>query len=209
LTSYRILRPENIGLTKKMYSLVFYIIFSCVRSSVTNNNGFWIGWLDLLKHLLQSLLIIINMTVHNQWLSKSRSISYWTTSVFSTVTGLVLIYESVTSSAASVRWLTLHNWTLNSTTELSYEFWMSNVESLANECVVTWPTYITSGRTEYKSPLQTVPLLLCAYPLLRKSVSILWLRSDFHKPIHCCGNVSTESLSSSGHLCSASLIAHF
>jgi hypothetical protein len=53
-------------------------------------------------------------TVHNQWLLKTRSIPYWTTSVFSsTVTDLVLIYESVTSSASIVRWITLHSWTLN------------------------------------------------------------------------------------------------
>jgi hypothetical protein len=36
---------------------------------------------------------------YNQWLSKTRSIPYWTTSVFSsTVTDLVLIYVSVTST---------------------------------------------------------------------------------------------------------------
>jgi hypothetical protein len=46
---------------------------------------------------------------HNQWLPKTRSIPYWTMSVFSsTVTDLVLIYESVTSSASVV-----HSWTLN------------------------------------------------------------------------------------------------
>jgi hypothetical protein len=33
---------------------------SCVYGSVTNNNGFWIGWFDLLTSLLQSLLIAIN-----------------------------------------------------------------------------------------------------------------------------------------------------
>jgi hypothetical protein len=54
------------------------------------------------------------MTAHNQWLLKTRSIPYWTTSVFSsTVTDLVLIYESATSSASVVRWLTLHSWALN------------------------------------------------------------------------------------------------
>jgi hypothetical protein len=53
-------------------------------------------------------------TAHNQWLSETRSIQYWTTSVFSSaVTYLVPIYESVTSSASVVRWLTLHSWTLN------------------------------------------------------------------------------------------------
>jgi hypothetical protein len=81
---------------------------SRVRGSVTNNNGFWIGWLDSLALLLQL------QSAHNRWLSKTRSIPYWTTSVFSsTVTDLVLIYESVTSSAFVVRWLTLRSWTLN------------------------------------------------------------------------------------------------
>jgi hypothetical protein len=37
-------------------------------------------------------------TAHNQWLPKTRSIPYWTTSIFSSiVSDLVLIYESVTS----------------------------------------------------------------------------------------------------------------
>jgi hypothetical protein len=49
----------------------------------------WIYW-----HLLLQSLI----TAHNRWLPKTRSIPYWTTSVFSSsVTELVLIYESVTS----------------------------------------------------------------------------------------------------------------
>jgi hypothetical protein len=60
---------------------------------------------------LQSQSII---AAHNQWLSKTRSIPYWTSSVFSSiVTDLVLIYESVTFSASVVRWLTLHSWNLN------------------------------------------------------------------------------------------------
>jgi hypothetical protein len=38
-------------------------------------------------------------TAHNQGLPKTRSIPYWTTSVFSSiVTDLFLIYKSVTSS---------------------------------------------------------------------------------------------------------------
>jgi hypothetical protein len=35
------------------------IVLSRVRASVTNNNGFWIGWLDLLALLLQLPLITI------------------------------------------------------------------------------------------------------------------------------------------------------
>jgi hypothetical protein len=50
------------------------------------------------------------MTAHYQWLPKTRSNPYWATSVFSsTVTDLVLIYESVTSAASVVRWLTFHS----------------------------------------------------------------------------------------------------
>jgi hypothetical protein len=50
------------------------------RVCVANNNGFWIGWLDLLALRLQLQPII---TAHNPWLPKTRSISYWTKSVFS------------------------------------------------------------------------------------------------------------------------------
>jgi hypothetical protein len=54
------------------------------------------------------------ITAHNRWLPQTRSITYWTTSVFSpTVTDLVLIYESVTSSASVVGWLKLLSWTFN------------------------------------------------------------------------------------------------
>jgi hypothetical protein len=91
------------------------IILSRVRGSVTNNNVFWSGWLNLLA--LQSMI-----RAYSHWLlSKTRSIAYWTTSVLSsTVTDLVLIYESVTSSAATALnddCLTndsnrIHEWTL-------------------------------------------------------------------------------------------------
>jgi hypothetical protein len=46
----------------------------------------------------------------SQSVTKTCSVPYWTTSVFSsTVTDLVLIYVSVTYSAPIVRWLTLHS----------------------------------------------------------------------------------------------------
>jgi hypothetical protein len=42
--------------------------------------------------------------------NSSQSMPYWTTSVFfSAVTGPVLIYESVTTSASVIRWLALHS----------------------------------------------------------------------------------------------------
>jgi hypothetical protein len=89
----------------QLWSLVNMVMHHQV--CVTNNNGFWIRLLDLLALLLQLQPII---TAHNQWLSQTRSIPYWTTSVFSSaVTDLVLIYVSVTSSASAVRWLTFHS----------------------------------------------------------------------------------------------------
>jgi hypothetical protein len=140
------------------------IVLSRVRGSVTKNNGFWIGWSDLLALLLQVQSII---TDHNHWVLKTRSIPCWTTSVFSSaVTDLVLIYESVTSSASVVRWLTLHSWTLNSLTNEP----RLNYDSLATE--LSW-TELTSRRTEYKSPSPTVRVLLCF--------------------IHCHGNVYLAS----------------
>jgi hypothetical protein len=57
------------------------------------------------------LTITIMIPAHNQWLSKNRPIPYWTTSVFSsTATELILIYESITSSASVVRQVTLNFW---------------------------------------------------------------------------------------------------
>jgi hypothetical protein len=107
-----------------------------MRGSVTNNNGFWIGWLDLLSLLLQ-LQSIYNSW---QWMTRTRCIAYWTTSVFpSTVTDLVLIYESVTSVPV-----------VRSTAEQSTLLRMN----------YDW-TELTSKRTEYRSPSPTVRVLLC------------------------------------------------
>jgi hypothetical protein len=59
---------------------------------------FWIGWLDLLTPSLQFKPII---TAHSQWLSKTRSIHYWSTSVFS---------STVTNNKwrLSPEWILLH-----------------------------------------------------------------------------------------------------
>jgi hypothetical protein len=77
-----------------------------------------------------------------------RSIPYWTTSVFSSpVTDLVLIYESVTSSASIVRWLRLHSWTIN----FSYEW----INELTNEL-----SLITRGESKRDHHLE---LFVCYY----------------------------------------------
>jgi hypothetical protein len=119
---------------------------------VTKNNGFWIGWLDLLAVSLQLQSII---TAQNQWLSKTCSIPYWTTSVFSsTVTDLVPIYESVTSSTATALRMTR--------TELKNElFFITSVEP---------------NKSHYA--LQFLYYSLIPLPLKRVLVN-LWLAMDF------------------------------
>jgi hypothetical protein len=81
------------------------------------------------------------ITTHNQWLSKTRSIPYWTTSVFSsTVTDLVLIYESVTPSDSIVHWLTLHSWTLNHDSRPLLQMNHDDF-SYTNESILVWVSY--------------------------------------------------------------------
>jgi hypothetical protein len=123
---------------------------------VTNNNWFWIGWLDPSALLSQSQSIIINIISHNRWPPKTSSIPYWTTSVFAfIVTDLVLIYESVTSSASAVRWLTLHSWTLNHDCNLT-DF------SSTNDLWINYmPSFYTSVRTEYRTLPSTVHIIPC------------------------------------------------
>jgi hypothetical protein len=106
------------------------LLLPSVRGSVTSNNGFCIGWLD-------SLILLYN---YNQlWQFKIndclRLAPFLTglPSVFSsTVTDLVLVYESVTSSASVVRWLTLHSWTLNSIR--LHEWRMNDSRITKDEC---------------------------------------------------------------------------
>jgi hypothetical protein len=39
---------------------------------VTNNNGFWIGWLDIFVHLYNDTQLQSLITAHNRWLPKAR-----------------------------------------------------------------------------------------------------------------------------------------
>jgi hypothetical protein len=115
---------------------------SPVRGSVTNINGFSIGWLDLLPPSLQLQSII---TAHTQWLPKTLSIPYWTRSVFfSTVTDLVLIYESFISSASFAFWLTIHSrHTQLVNYELSYGWRMPIHDSLTNDLMIKVKVKVT------------------------------------------------------------------
>jgi hypothetical protein len=130
---------------------------------MTNKNGFWNGWLDLLALLLQLHIITIAYN-SSKLVTKTRSIPYWTTSVFSfIVTDLVLIYESVTSSVFVFRWLTLHSWTLNYDCDLTvfssmYALWRLYYERLliyesTTVLRMTWlttPVWLTSIRVRVR-----------------------------------------------------------
>jgi hypothetical protein len=110
---------------------------------IITGSGFddWIYW--------HFFTITINYNSSNRWASKTRSIPYWTTSVFSSaVSNLVLIYESVTSSASVVRWLTLHSGTLDSLTNVKW------LNSLSDQ------PFITRGQTDERSQPRTIHLLL-------------------------------------------------
>jgi hypothetical protein len=100
---------------------------------------------------------------HNQWRSKTRSIPYWTTSVFSsTVTDLVLIYESVAPSVSVVRWLALHSWTPNFWILLRLNDWTPWRKNSLN-----WTLFRNSEQTVERPPPPTVHLLLRAHSLAR------------------------------------------
>jgi hypothetical protein len=113
-------------LLSKWYILPCFVFRFCVRVYchvsgipwlIITGSGLddWIYW----HFLFQALLITINYN-SSQSMSKTRSIPYWTSSVFSyAVTDLVLIYESVTSSTNDLRitnteWRLTYEWTLES-----------------------------------------------------------------------------------------------
>jgi hypothetical protein len=112
-------------------------IVSRVRGSVTDNNEFRIGWLDLLPHLqLQSVT-----TAHNQRLAPF-------------LTGL-----RVCSLPRWLTWFWYTNWSL----QLS----AVNTPQLITELSYEWILFYNSGRTEQIPPHRTVRLLLSVFcPLL-------------------------------------------
>jgi hypothetical protein len=133
------------------------------------------------------------ITGHNQWLSKTRSIPYWTMSVFSsTVTDLVPIYESVNSSASVVRLLTLHSWTLNHDWLLFYESltyeWLLVYEWL-NDFRINYVSFYTSVRTEYMTLHLTARLLLRLFVGEGTCLPNRCLAMDYSASIPCSVNV--------------------
>jgi hypothetical protein len=109
--------------------VVIPFIMSHVWGSMTNNNGFWIGWMAL---LLQLQPII---TAHKQWLCMTCSIPYWTTSVFSSVTN---DEQRIPSSASVGSWLTLNFWII---LQLNYD-WINLSLSLMLQPTVSRPVYL-------------------------------------------------------------------
>jgi hypothetical protein len=95
-------------------------------------------------------------------------------SVFSsTVTDLVLIYESVTSSASIVHMLTFHSWTLNPTQLLS--------------CLLN------------SVPTESINYVSSLYNFRTNQIVIIISNSSrYCVLIRCCGNVSSDPLLSNG-----------
>jgi hypothetical protein len=145
-------------------------ILSRVYGSMTNNNGLWIGWLDLLTPSLT-----ITSKAHNQWLLKTHSIPYWTTSVFfSIATDLILIYESLNSSTNDLR--------MTSHLRTNHDDWLLNSLPPQSQLTqsVTCPPFITPGRTEERSPFPTVQVIAYLTVAAKKCVnSVVTLSSVF------------------------------
>jgi hypothetical protein len=127
---------------------------------VTDNNGVWIGWLDLLALLLK---VQSFMTVHNPWLPKTHSIPYWTDlrigHFFSARCPLV------NTPQLNTQFLT-NSLTTESLSSLTNSEWFNSPEL----------NYLTSMRTEYRAPPRTVRVLHCL-SAATKRVSISRQRS--------------------------------
>jgi hypothetical protein len=81
-----------------------WTILSSIRGSVTNNNGFWTGWLVLLT---PSFTVSRN---HNQWMPKTRSMST-ALRLSPAVTDLDLIYELLALSTNDLQ-MTVSEWVI-------------------------------------------------------------------------------------------------
>jgi hypothetical protein len=130
----------------------------------TSNNGFWIGWFDLLALLLQLLLITINYNSSQSMTAKTHSTPYWTTSVFSSIViDLVLIYELVTSSVSVVCWFE-HS--------ITTAIWLTSLLQMTYKSI-TCPPFTPQCKTNIKHYFQQFRLFR-VYPLLCKHELIPW-----------------------------------
>jgi hypothetical protein len=60
-------------------------------------------------------------------------------------------------------------------------------QALGSFFTIMRPPFITSRRTEYRSPSQIIPLLFSVSSVATKCVSISWQRSDFCQRVRCRG----------------------
>jgi hypothetical protein len=194
-------RQQKINIRRRPISEFLTLISSCICQSLLRSShrrhvgifyhvsgvpwliimGFrlddWIYWRFYYNYSsLQSFI-----AAHNRWLPKTRSIPTWTASVFpSTVTDLVLIYESVTSSASVVRWLTLHSWTPN--------FWIllqltHDGFSLTNESRINYMPFYNSVQNEDKTLLLTVHSILGVSIPRQRRLSRMCLAKSVREPL--------------------------
>jgi hypothetical protein len=110
-------------------------------------------------------------TDHNQLMSKTRSIPYWTTSVFS------FHYDRLGSD--------LH---------------IGPLRIIKDEWTQFHCPFITSRPTEYRSPPQTVHLLLRLFIATDTFLESRCLAMDYSASTCCRGHMLTKLLSSNGHI---------
>jgi hypothetical protein len=134
------------------------MLLSRVRDSLTNNNRFWIGWLNLLPPFLQLKSIL---TAHNQWLPKICSIPYWTTSVSSPT----CIKDSSPHHPDRLRDLSISQW--NGYRSLFHQ----GVRRVGREANYLPPS--SGDVKDYWSGTSTPPYVSMAWWLIKKGVILL------------------------------------
>jgi hypothetical protein len=143
--------------------------------SVTNNTGFWIGWSDLLALLYN----------FNQWLSTTRSIPYWTLSVFSSsVTNderriIAHILNSLNDVClTNALWRISRDWNLLDWTNFHADG-MAITMSYISSVIVCFTRY-------HETCVRLGTTLWFPYVFVAaKRVPILWQRFDFCKRVRC------------------------
>jgi hypothetical protein len=136
--------------------------------------------------------------------SKIFSISSWTTSIyFSTVTDLVLIYESVTSSVFVVHRLTPHSWTLSLNCSLtdSRMNWLTTQVWMTQS--TTCPPFITLDERMREHHLQQFMYLsiyrhgnVCQFCIIQGVVSDTCLANCVSEPLLSNGLLDVAILAS-------------
>jgi hypothetical protein len=154
-------------------TLIQWIILSRFRGSVTNNNGFWLGWLYLLTLLLQSQQLTINDCLR-------LALFCWTMNVFSSYCdwlGSDLRVGHFFSFRCPLVSTPQLNTQLSSTTELPSEFsYKSMTNELSNQSQ-SQSHIATDGQSVSQSVLVSSPIWGSwpdIYYCLTLTVFLLW-----------------------------------